>query len=156
MGMFDAPTVTEQELGPYTYVYEKFVGPYWESGKAFEKVGAALKADGITHEKGIGIYYDDPSKVAKEKLRSDCGFVLKDSDLAKLPELKKKYAVAVMPKKMYMVVEFPKKNTLSYMLGPIRCYPALMRYAQDKGYKLAAPYELYLKDKTLFVMEIVK
>lgn len=156
LGFFSSLQVNEQGLGPYTYVYERFVGPYMDAGPVFEKVGTVLKAEGITPDKAIGIYYDDPAKVAKEKLRSDCGLVLKESDLSKVPALKKKYAVATMPKKMSMVIEFPMKNTLSYVLGPMKCYPALMKYAQEKGYKIATPYELYLEGKTLFVMEIVK
>ena len=156
MGFFSALTVNEQELGPYTYVYERFVGPYKDLGPVFKKVESTLKADGITADKAIGIYYDNPEKVAKEKLRSDCGFVLKESDLSNAPALKKKYTVGTLPKKMSMVVEFPMRNTLSYMLGPIRCYPALVKYAQEKGYKAGVTYELYLKEKTLFVMEIVK
>jgi hypothetical protein len=156
MGFFSALTVNEQELGPYTYVYERFVGPYMNVGPIFKKVEAALRTEGITADKAIGIYYDDPAKVAKEKLRSDCGLVLKESDLSKVQALKKKYTVGTLPKKMSMVVEFPMKNTLSYLLGPIRCYPVLMKYAQEKGYKAGVTYELYLKEKTLFVMEIVK
>jgi hypothetical protein len=61
-----------------------------------------------------------------------------------------------MPKKISIVIEFPKKNMLSYMIGPIKCYPALMKYAQEKSYKMAAPYELYNNEKILYVMEIVK
>jgi len=156
MGMFSSSKVNEQELGPYTYVYERFVGPYKDVGPVFKKVEAALKADGITPDKAIGIYYDDPSKVAKEKLRSDCGIVLKESDLSKIPALKKKYTVGTLPKKMSMVVEFPMRNTLSYMFGPIRCYPVLMKYAQEKGHKIGVVYELYLEGKILYVMEIVK
>lgn len=156
MGVFKTLQVTEQELGPYTYVYERFVGPYKDTGPVFKKVEAALKADGITPDKAIGIYYDNPEKVAKEKLRSDCGIVLKESDLAKVPALKKKYPVGTLPKKMSMVVEFPMRNMFSYMLGPIKCYPVLTQYAREKGHKIGVVYELYLEDKTLFVMEIVK
>jgi len=156
MGIFNSLKVNEQELGPYTYVYERFVGPYKDTGPIFKKVEAALKADGITPDNAIGIYYDNPEKVAKEKLRSDCGFVLKEQDLSKVPALKKKYTVGTLPKKMSMVVEFPMRNTLSYMLGPIRCYPALVKYAQEKGHKIGVVYELYLEDKILYVMEIVE
>jgi hypothetical protein len=156
MGFFNTMHVYEQELGPYTYVYERFVGPYMNVGPVFEKMGAVLKTEGLTADKAIGIYYDDPSKVAKDKLRSDCGLVLKEQDLPKVPALKKKYSVATIPKKMSMVIEFPMKNSLSYVLGQIKCYPVLMKYAREKGYKTVVPYELYQEGKMLFVMEIVK
>lgn len=156
MGLFNTLKVSEQEVGPYTYAYEKFVGPYWDTEHVFQKVERSLKAEGIATDKAIGIYYDDPAKAAKEKLRSDCGLVLEEKDLSKVPDLKKKYMVATMPKKMSIVVEFTARNKLSYMLGPMKGYPALMKYAQGKGYKIAMPYEFYTKEKILYIMEIVK
>jgi hypothetical protein len=156
MGLLNTLQVSEQEAGPYTYVYEKFVGPYWDTEHVFQKVDSSLKAEGIATDKAIGIYYDDPAKVAKEKLRSDCGFVLQEKDLSKVPDLKKKYHVATMPMKKSIVVEFPKRNKMSYLLGPMKGYPGLMKYAQEKNYKMAMPYELYAKEKILYIMEIVK
>ncbi|MEI6773767.1 MAG: hypothetical protein WCL18_02910 [bacterium] len=31
-----------------------------------------------------------------------------------------------------MVVEFPLKNTISYMIGPMRVYPVITKYMQEK------------------------
>lgn len=156
MGFFNALKVSEQEAGPYTYAYERFVGPYWKTGKIFQKVEGMLKADGVIPETALGVYHDNPELVAKEMLRSDCGFVIAKKDLPKVPDLKKKYSVATMQKKMNVIVEFPLKNKLSYMLGPMKAYPELRKYAQEKGYTMAMTYELYEKDKILFIMEIVK
>jgi hypothetical protein len=156
MGFFSTLQVNEQEMGPYTYVFERFIGPYWETEQIFKKVEHSLKAEGIASDKAIGIYYDNPAVVLKDKLRSDCGLVLEDKDLPRVPDLKKKYSVATIAKKMCIVVEFPMKNKLSYMFGPMRAYPALLKYMQDKGYKMAVPFELYENDKIFFVMEIVK
>lgn len=162
MGYFDTLKVNEKEMGPYTYVYERFVGPYMDSGTIFMKIEKELKAIGISTDKAIGFYYDNPAKVAKEKLRSDCGIVLEDKDFVKIPELKKKFKVGTFQKKDCMVIEFPVKNMLSYMIGPMKCYNALFKYAKEKNYKMeidgkmVTTFEYYLKDKILFVMEIEK
>jgi hypothetical protein len=156
MGYFNTLTVSEQEAGPFTYVYERFVGPYWETSKVFLKVEGRLKADGIPVEKALGVYYDDPAQVAEEKLRSDCGLVIAEKDISKVQSHGSKYDLATMQKKRSVIVEFPVKNKLSYMLAPMRGYPELKKYALEKGYKMAMPYELYEKDKILFIMEIAK
>lgn len=162
MGYFDTLKVNEKEMGPYTYVYERFVGPYMDSGAVFMRIEKDLKAMGISTDKAIGFYYDNPAKVAKEKLRSDCGIVLEEKDMPRVPELKKKFKVATFQKKECMVIEFPVKNMLSYMIGPMKCYDALFKYAKEKNYKtetdgkMVITFEYYLKDKILFVMEIVK
>ena len=162
MGYFSTLKVIEKEMGPYTYVYEWFVGPYMDTGAIFEKIEKNLKAVSISTEKAIGFYYDDPAKISKEKLQSDCGMVLEDKDLGKVPELMKKFNVGTFQKKNSIVIEFPVKNMLSYMIGPMKCYDVLFKYAKEKNYKIetdgkmVTTFEYYLKNKILFVMEIVK
>lgn len=164
MGVFFSPKVAEKEMGPYTLVYEPFIGPYSQTGKVFDKVYKELKADGIETVSGIGIYYDNPAIVKPEKLRSNCGSVVEAKDLGKLASLKNKYRVWNIPKKKCLVAEFPLRNMLSYMIGPMKAYPALMKYAGEKSYilqkgkQMAMTFELYdmKAGKIYFVMEILK
>jgi len=164
MGAFIDPKVTEKDMGPYTLVYEPFIGPYSQTGKVFDRVYASLEADGIRTTVGIGIYYDDPRAVKPEKLRSNCGSVIDPADKGKLAALKNKYKVWTIRKKACLVAEFPLRNMLSYMIGPMKAYPALMKAAQKKGYKIqkgkamAMTFELYdmKAGRIYFVMEILK
>jgi len=158
MGLVFPLRVYEQKMGPYTVAYESFVGPYAETGPVFSKVYEALKAEGIETTRGLGIYYDDPAKVAAEKLRSDCGVIIEPKDRAKFNRVRRKFKVKWLPARESIVVEFPIRNMMSYMLGPIKGYPALMKHAEEKGYKFGMPYELYDEGqkKVFFVMEIVK
>ncbi len=159
MGVFSTLKVTEREMGPYTIVYERFVGEYKDTGKVFDKVGKAVKGEGIETVNGLGIYYDDPKVTPKDKLRSDCGVVLESKDVAKAAMLKaKKFNVMTLPKKMCLVAEFPIRNVISYMIGPSKAYPALTKYAEEKSYKMAITYELYdmPANKIYFIMEIAK
>ncbi|MBU0574485.1 MAG: GyrI-like domain-containing protein, partial [Candidatus Margulisbacteria bacterium] len=125
MGYFGTPQVTEQEMGPYTIAYESFVGPYAESGKVFDRLFKSLKTDGVEATRGFGIYYDDPAITPKDQLRSDCGIIIEEQNLKKLAQLKKKYLFMTIPRQKYLVVEFPIKNMLSYMIGPMKAYPAM-------------------------------
>jgi hypothetical protein len=158
MGMIFPLKTYESKMGPYTIAYESYIGPYGETGPVFTKVYESVKADGIETTKGLGIYYDDPGKVSADKLRSDCGIVIEQSDLAKFNKVRRKYNVKKLPQKDSIVIEFPIRNALSYFMGPMRAYPALTKYVEEKGYKFGMPYELYNEPekKVYFIMEIVK
>ncbi len=159
MGFFVTPVVMEKELGPYTIAYESFTGSYAESGKIFDKVFKSLKKDGIETTLGLGVYYDDPAKVPANKLRSDCGCVIAEKDLLVFGKVQNKYKTKIIPKAKRMVAEFPLKNILSYMIGPMKVYPQFLKYAQEKKYKNSTlGIEIYdqKQKKIIFMMDIDK
>lgn len=153
LGMFSDVAVVEKEMGPYTMAYESFVGPYSKSGQVFDQLYKNLKADGIEAEDGIGIYYDNPAKVPADQLRSDCACVLTPDQIVKAQALGAKYRFKTIDRSPSLVAEFPIRNALSYMIGPMKTYPALARAAKDKGYTTGAPYEYYaMKTKMIYVV----
>jgi len=158
MGIFSPMKPYEAKMGPYTIAYESFIGPYAKTGPVFARVSEALKAEGIVTTRGLGIYYDNPSQVPADKLRSDCGVVIEEKDLAKFNKIKTKFKVKEIAQKDSVVVEFPIRNAVSYMIGPMKAYPALMKYAGEKNYKMTMIYELYdeAHGKVFFVMVIEK
>ena len=155
-GFFSTPKVSEQEMGPYSYVYDEYVGEYKNTGPVFEKVYKALQAQNISSTIGIGIYLDDPAQVPANQLRSQCGSVYDIKDSAKVAELKN-FKLGSLQRQRFIVVEFPTKTSFSYMIGPAKCYPALTKYANEKGYGMAQPYEVYdMPGKmTYYIMPIV-
>lgn len=162
LGAFSTLTAAEKVMGPYTIAYERYVGPYQNTGKAFMNVSNIMKGEGLVvsqNSDSIGIYYDDPKTVAKDQLRSDCGLILNAQDKGKIPALAKKgLKVMTLPKQNCVVVEFPIKSVASYMLGPAKAYPVLMKYAQDKGYTPDKTYEYYdmAGKKIIFTLAIKK
>jgi hypothetical protein len=162
MGIFSSVKASEREMGPFTIAYETYIGEYKNTGKAFmdvDKVMKSLSMEVSEKSDSIGIYYDDPAKVAKDKLRSDCGIVIAPKDMAKIWALKGKgLKVMTIPKKMCVVAAFPIRNMISYMIGPAKGYPALMKYAAEKKLKTGMMYEFYdMKGgNILFTMEIKK
>ncbi len=158
MGMLTPLAVSESKMGPYLFVYEDHTGPYMGTGKVFDKVYEAVKADGVDTTRGLGIYFDNPSEVPSDKLRSQCGLVVEEKDYQKFSAVGKKYKSKVLNSSDSVVVEFPIRNSLSYAFGPMKAYPALDKYAREKGYKISEPYELYdmPAGKIYFVAPIAK
>lgn len=159
LGMFASYQVVEKPTGPYLIAYESFTGPYYETGKVFDRVYTSLKEDGISTERGIGLYYDDPAQTPAEELRSDCGVIIEDKDLEAFNKVKADYQTMAVPQAERLVVEFPKKNAFSYMIGPMKVYPIIAEYMEKRGYQPGtAGIEIYDEPnkRILFIMNIKK
>ena len=162
MGVFSPIKASEREMGPYTIAYQRYVGEYKNTGKVFMdvyNVMRSLNMEVSDKSDSIGIYYDDPAKVAKDKLRSDCGIVIAAKDTVKITALAKKgIKIMTVRKKKCIVAPFPIRNMMSYMIGPAKGYPALMKYADEKKLKTGMMYEFYdmKSGMILFTMEVRK
>jgi len=136
LGSFSEVSVQEKTTGPFTYVYRDHTGPYQGVGLVFENVNKLLAEVGIDTSMGIGIYYDDPEKVPAEKLRCRVGVIVSQADLeiikSKLLEIKSDF----LPPAKSIVVDFPMRNLLSFMIGPMKAYPALMEFATGNSLNL--------------------
>ena len=123
-----------------------------------DDVYQTLSGAGILSATGVGIYYDDPSVVSGENLRSDVGSIVVGADITKIPQ-KQGIEIKNIAGKQSMVVEFPIKNAKSYMVGVLKAYPVLQKYMQEKGYSNEVPVmELYdmVAKKIYYVIEITK
>lgn len=160
-GFFTTPRVAEKEMGPYTVAVKRVAGPYYKVGPTMMEVDAYLRELGLEPTKGIGLFYDDPATVAESDLRSDMGDVLEGVDEEALAKIKEKYEVKDIPAVRSAVVTFPIKSMLSYMIGPMKVYPALSAYWKEKGYATDTEgYSMELYDvpgKTIYyIMPIVQ
>lgn len=148
----------EQNMGPYTIAYTQFVGNYGKVWPSMTKVYEVLSGAGIVSATGVGIYYDDPAVISWAELRSDVWSIITKEDANKLTNI-----TGVQTKTLTagnkMVVEFPLKNTISYMIGPMRVYPVITKYMQEKWYSHEIPMvELYdmVAQKIYYIADIVK
>ncbi len=132
-GVFYPVKVEEQVVGGYWVVYQGHIGPYEKVGPVIEKVCRNLKDDGIETKLSFGVYYDNPQKVEKAKLRSEVGAILDPKYYDKIKDLQSKYNVKQLKKRNSLVAEFPLKNVLSYMIGPMKVYPAMEKYCKEKN-----------------------
>ncbi len=157
MEMFSQIAINEQIKGPYIFSYVGHVGPYHKVGKVMKELDSKMRELGFNSTDGLGIYYDDPKKTPKDKLRSEVGSIITDDDMNKIEANRDKLDFKTIEKKNYLVAEFPIKNMVSYMLGPMKVYPAFAKYLGEKN--IAVPdkgLELYdmTNQKIVFMMEL--
>jgi len=135
-GGFRTVAVTVAQTGGETLVYDEIRGEYRQSGGVMDRIYYSLLNDrGIETYKGFGLYYDNPRKVEKENLRSEAGCVLEEKDFEQLPLLKEQYRVRDFPVREYITAEFPYRGKMSVMFSLMKVYPALNRFADEKGYE---------------------
>jgi DNA gyrase inhibitor GyrI len=153
MGIFTSINITERQIGPYTYAYEEFVGPYQNTVPVFVRVNNFLSAQNVTAGNGIGVYFDNPAQVPAYKLRSNCGAVIDETDTVKLSAVPlQQLKIGSIEQMNCAAAEFPIKNFLSYMFAPMKVYPAISKYMADKGYKPRESYEIYdVPDKKIVI-----
>ncbi|MCD4792268.1 MAG: hypothetical protein K8R54_03480 [Bacteroidales bacterium] len=134
-GGFKKINISVSKSGGEVLIYEKIQGDYRQSGVIMDKIyNSLLNEDKIETFKGFGIYYDNPRKVEKSKLRSEAGCILEKKDIDKLPILENKYTVRTFPEKEYIITEFPYKGKVSIFFSIMKVYPALNKFANKNGY----------------------
>ncbi|MFP4060416.1 MAG: GyrI-like domain-containing protein [Bacteroidales bacterium] len=144
-GGFKIININTAEKGGEFIVYEEVTGDYKLSGAAMDRVYYSLINDsGIETTKGFGIYYDNPRKVEKSKLRSEAGCIIEEKDLEKLSNLPENFKTRKLPVKKYIVTEFPYKGKMSVMFSIMKVYPALNKFSKEKGFnEEGAVIEIY-------------
>jgi len=144
-GGFIKPKVFIMEAGGEVLVYEEIKGDYKQSGAIMDKIyHSLLNENKIESHKGFGIYYDNPQKIEKSKLRSEAGCILERKDIEKLSVFEIKYATRTFPQKKYITTEFPYKGKISIIFSIMRVYPVLKEFAKENGYaEDSAVMEIY-------------
>ncbi|NPE27334.1 hypothetical protein HNV12_05015 [Methanococcoides sp. SA1] len=142
-GLFFKPKVTTKNMGPLKIVYKDHVGPYQETGKIQDEIYHYLLNDqNLETYKGIGIYYDNPKKVAQDQLRSKSGCIIEQKDVNKKIDLGN-YDEMTIDKQEMIYAEFPFKSKMSIMLGIMKVYPLLQKYCEENGLMFRESIELY-------------
>jgi hypothetical protein len=131
LGGFKKINFSVQEAGGEVLVYEPHTGDYSKVGKVIDKMYyALLNEEKVECFKGFGIYYDNPQKVEKSKLRSEVGNILENPTPELLEQLSSKYTIKTLERQKFLVTEYPYKNQLSIFMGIMRVYPAMNRYSK--------------------------
>lgn len=156
-GYFTNIVITQQDMWPYTLVYETYTGDYSTVGPVMDKLYNWLIDDvQIKTDKWFGIYYDDPATVAKEQLRSDIGVIVDDRYTSELFRLQGKYTVKTRVKQKALVVEFPYKSPLHIIAGVMKVYPEIKKYILANNIPMREMMEIYDRTakKIYYVMPI--
>lgn len=140
-------------MGPYTLVYQEHVGSFNEVGPVFDEVYQKLTEDGVDTTLGMGVYYGNPAVTEESELRSEVGSLIDEVQAMMID--REVYSVKDIEQSKYIVVSLPFKNSLSYMIGVMKAYPAIEAYRLEHGISESAySIELYLPDKTYYMMPV--
>lgn len=140
-GFFAKAEVAEKQLETMYLVGLNHKGDYSKAGEISNRVFEYLKEKNVESTLGFGIYYDNPRDVKTEELRSFIGCVIAAEDSAKVSF--ENMRAELYPAKKHVIINFPLKNELTYSIGPIKVYPQLNKYIQEKNYKTGAAIEIY-------------
>lgn len=143
-GLFANLKVQVKPAGPFMLVYQKHTGDYRGTGKIMDTIYyGLLENKNITTFKGFGMYYDVPAETKVEDRRSIAGCILEQQNIKSVNELKSNYMVKELPASEYVYCDFPYKGQGSVMLGIMRVYPAIFKFALEKGLARTPILEVY-------------
>lgn len=154
-GMFSPLNVEEKTMGPFSLVYQRHTGEYSGIGPKIEEVRTFLEKElNIYCVRGFGIYLDNPSVTPVEKRRALCGCILDVDDKDIRARVAKRYSIRDIDEGSFVTAEFPSRGKLSYMLGPMKVYPAFEKYFKGKNIPGGPSMEIYESDRIVFLMAL--
>lgn len=140
-----------------TIVYKFVEGPYKNCGHVFgeaNSIGPKLPC--------IGVFYDDPKKVAGPQCRSAIGSIVSEGDNKAPEDLLKQYNtsgfnVYSFPEVTHVVTAcFPHRTFLSIILGVRRVYPQLTRYIKERRLCAHPFIEIYREGQILYIAPLAR
>ena len=143
-GAFTRVLVKEESKKTFWLVYEKFTGPYQNTGPVMDELYyRLLNDDSIETFKGFGIYYDNPREVKPDECRSIVGNILEEKDYDRIDELKNKYNIMEITESKGLSSQFPYRGKLSIMMGIMKVYPEINKTIDSLGIKSKPIMEIY-------------
>lgn len=137
LGSFKDVSVTEGPFGPLKIVFKKHVGAYDKIVPVIEEVETWAKAHGEICKLSFGEYYDDPDRVATDRLRSTGGCIVDKSWTTGLPD---GFGFREIPNHQFVIASFDGAPSI----GPIKVYPKAAEYIEVHKLNRAGPtYEIY-------------
>lgn len=132
LGTFNEAVVHgPQERGPFNVVYLEHRGPYQEIMSVINEVQKYLDQKGTAGREAFGEYFDDPSLVKPEDLRSNGGVIV-DGLLEEGGRLEPEepYKFKTIERRLYLVITFRG----SPALGAMKAYPKADRWIEESDY----------------------
>ncbi|MGE5480291.1 MAG: hypothetical protein ACM3U1_07660 [Chloroflexota bacterium] len=147
LGIFASVDIRKGTEGGELLVYERVVGNFSKVGEPMERISKTLKDKyGLENVDCMAIYYDNPEQVPQEKLRSDAGCLIPAGVKVDTAALARKFSVKLIPRKEYIITDFPYHGTPSIFVSVMKVYPALKKYfAENKvngEFQIAEIYDM--------------
>jgi hypothetical protein len=149
MGAFDPVVITEVNQAPVTLVYREMTGTDMKQvAEVANSVKTVLTGMPLTRMTPFDVFYPDG--------QAEIGFAVQGASALTLSRLSKANAakIRVIPAQKCMKAMIRWRNSLSYLLGPLKLVPALAAYRAAHGYKEAENYALDGKWNIVYLQPI--
>jgi len=133
IGVFSEVVIEEATMGPYTYAYVSYTGPYKDVLTPMEDLKLKLREAGFTPTRGFGVYYDDPEKIDAKILKSDVGAIIPETEFDKMEANQVNFNFETIEASDYLVAEFKIKNAIADMYIPLKVNYVLSRYLKKNN-----------------------
>lgn len=136
LGAFSSVEISREKRGPLHLVYKVHRGAYHKIVPTIEEVESWAKDQGYGCKRSFGQYLNRPVDVEEERLTSRGGCII-DAPLDDLPP---DFENLRIPEQEFIVARFSG----SPGIGPMKVYPKVYDWANERRIKLAAPViEIY-------------
>ncbi len=130
MGGFASVAVERGTIGPIPIAYTTYRGPYSGIGDAWTGFQSEWEAAGATGCDSLAVYLDPPD-TPPEKTRSILACRTDTASAQNAAALQSAFNSFTVPQSNALLAEFPFKNFFSYMVGPMKVYPAIQEMWPD-------------------------
>ncbi len=157
-GGFSTIKVRTEVAGGEVIVYKEVKGSYKQTPDITNEVYYYLLNElEIETYKGIGIFYDNPKEVEETQLRSESGCIIEAGDVERLNPDKCKYRIQTLPTDTVVTAELPFKGKFSIIVGFMKVYPAIEKYARAHNMGDGPIVEIYdVANKKIIYRKLVK
>jgi len=142
LGGFAPVKIERGSVAGMEIVYTAYAGSYSKIAKSWARFQKEWTAAGLKDCDAVGIYLDPPG-TPDAKLRWILGCRIDALSPEEKGSLRSKMSTASLPASDALLSVFPYKNDLSYMLGPMKVYPEMMKRAKADNVTPLLAIELY-------------
>lgn len=123
LGAHKSPTIQQQKMGPYLFLYKEHFGPYHKINDVISEVENWAVKNNLDCQLTFGEYLDNPRTVDERRLRSYGGCILPPmTDTSALQNTP--YTYKQISEQDFVVAKF----TGAPSLGPLKVYPKVEEY----------------------------
>jgi|GEM_PF-2464975 len=139
-GLFNRIDLEIKEAGGEIVVYRNVKGDYKQVRTLMNELYHELRIEfEIKTNLGYAKYLSSPIGLNSDEVYAEVGVVLKKEHFDEIPELEKDFLVKKIELKEYIVTEFPFRGKTSNFFVLKKVYPALDKFAGEKGFFVGSP-----------------
>ncbi len=149
LGAFTHISVQEQAEGPFILLYqESSSSSMKEVGMITSQLDKLLTKQGLSQRQPLDVFYPDG--------HAEIGFAVNSISVEQLSTISLQAKLKQIPVQKCMVVNFPWRNKLSFVVGYFKVNAALNSYRKSHGYQKTEAYVLNKGNTIVYMQPVVK